>query len=247
MLNPWPGVAGGIQLGLLMTMRLPGISARLLSETRWRVIEAANGSDGLRRAQQQHPQVIPLDLFLPDRTGFEVMDWLRSNPVPCGTTIVINSANHPEQYARRRLAAVDNLSALERVWSIKSFREFVIGLTSFVKQQEIAGLFTATSAELLGGTSVTETHISTITDSIILLRYVEVFGEMRRGITVLKMRGSMHDKDSREFTIDGKGLHIGRPFRGISGILSGHFVHATSDEAQRISEMFRDDAQSGRS
>ncbi len=83
-------------------------------------------------------------------------------------------------------------------------------MTSFIKHQEIAGLFTATTPTLTGGASVTETHISTLTDSIILLRYVEMNGEMRRGITVLKMRGSMHDKDIREFTIDQQGLHIGK-------------------------------------
>jgi signal transduction histidine kinase len=41
-----------------------------------------------------------------------------------------------------------------------------------------------------GRPSITESHISTLTDSIILLRYVETFGEMKRGLTVLKMRGS---------------------------------------------------------
>jgi circadian clock protein KaiC len=137
--------------------------------------------------------------------------------------------------------AVDSLSALERVASIKSFREFVIGLTSYIKYRELAGLFTATTANLLGGTSVTETHISTITDSIILLRYVEMYGEMRRGITVLKMRGSMHDKDIREFTIDNRGMHIGRPFRGVSGILSGRFQHVAPSEIERMEGLFKDD------
>jgi circadian clock protein KaiC len=74
----------------------------------------------------------------------------------------------------------------------------------------------------MGGTSITEAHISTITDSIILLRYVELFGAMRRSLTVLKMRGSRHDKDIREFTIDDRGMHIGKPFRDVSGIISGH-------------------------
>ncbi len=145
---------------------------------------------------------------------------------------------------RPNRVAVDSLSALERVASLKSFREFVIGLTSFIKHQEIVGLFTATSDRLLGGESVTETHISTITDSIILLRYVEMFGEMRRGLTVLKMRGSMHDKEIREFTINGTGMHIGAPFRGVTGILSGHFVHASPDELRRIDGLFKDEAAS---
>ena len=134
--------------------------------------------------------------------------------------------------------AVDSLSALERVSTVKGFREFVIGLTSFIKHQEIVGLFSSTTPTLLGGTSITEAHISTITDSIILLRYVEILGEMRRGITVIKMRGSMHDKDIREYTIDGKGMHIGAQFRNVAGILAGHPVQVSQHDIERLGGMF---------
>jgi circadian clock protein KaiC len=142
-----------------------------------------------------------------------------------------------QEYKPNRVA-VDSLSALERISTIKGFREFVIGLTSFIKHQEIAGLFTSTTPTLMGGTSVTETHISTITDSIILLRYVEMYGEMRRGLTVLKMRGSMHDKDICEFTIDSDGMHIGKPFRNVVGILAGNPTHLDISE-DRLEAMFK--------
>jgi circadian clock protein KaiC len=141
---------------------------------------------------------------------------------------------------RPQRVAVDSLSALERVSGPKGYREFVIGLTSFIKQHEIAGLFTATTPNLLGGESVTEAHISTITDLIILLRYVEMYGEMRRGLTVLKMRGSQHDKDIREFSIDASGMHIGRPFREVTGILAGTPRHASRGELDVIHGLFKD-------
>lgn len=137
--------------------------------------------------------------------------------------------------------AIDSLSALERVSTSKGFREFVIGLTSYIKHQEIAGLFTSTTTTLMGGSSITDAHISTITDSIILLRYVEMYGEMKRGLTVLKMRGSMHNKDIREFTIDDKGMHISKPFRSVHGILSGNPHHIAPDEIERISNLFKED------
>lgn len=135
--------------------------------------------------------------------------------------------------------AVDSLSALERVSTPKSFREFIISLTSYIKDHEIAGLFTATTPTLLGGASVTEGHISTITDSIILLRYVELYGQMRRGLTVLKMRGSEHEKEIREFTIDNRGLHIGKPFRNVTGILAGNPRQATPGELERMDQLFQ--------
>jgi circadian clock protein KaiC len=145
-----------------------------------------------------------------------------------------------EEFKPNRIA-VDSLSALERISTVKGFREFVIGLTSFIKHHEVAGLFTATTASLMGGTSITETHISTITDSIILLRYVEMYGEMQRGITVLKMRGSMHDKDIRRFTIDGEGMHIGEPFKNVTGILTGQPIYTTPSEIDRIEDMFAEE------
>lgn len=138
--------------------------------------------------------------------------------------------------------AIDSMSAFERVSTPKSFREFVIALTSTIKHLEITGLFTNTTSMLTGGESITETHISTITDTIILLRYVELHGEMRRGLTVLKMRGTFHDKGIREYVIDNQGLHVQSPFKGVHGILTGTPIYTFNDERARLSGMFEDSA-----
>ncbi len=106
----------------------------------------------------------------------------------------------------------------------------------------MTGLYTATAPTLLGGNSVTESHISTSTDTIILLRYVEVYGEVRRGLAVIKMRGSGHDKQIREFTIDDRGMHIGRSFRNVTGILSGNPMYVDQDEVNRLSELFQEES-----
>jgi circadian clock protein KaiC len=135
--------------------------------------------------------------------------------------------------------AIDSMSAFERVSTPKSFREFVIALTSTIKHLEITGLFTNTTSMLAGGSeSITETHISTITDTIILLRYVELQGQMRRGLTVLKMRGTAHDKNIREYVIDHTGMHVLAPFRGVHGILSGAPTYTFDEERSRLGGMF---------
>jgi circadian clock protein KaiC len=134
--------------------------------------------------------------------------------------------------------AVDSMSAYERAGSKKSFREFVVGLTSHIKHLEITGLFTNTTAMLMGGDSITETHISTITDTIILLRYVELHGEMRRGLAILKMRGTQHEKQIREYVIDSQGMHIKHPFRGIHGILTGTPTYMFTRERDNLADMF---------
>ncbi len=152
---------------------------------------------------------------------------------------LVNMKKVIDEFRPTRIA-VDSLSALERGATPKSFREFVIGLTSYIKQVETVGVFTSVTPSLMGGTSITEAHISTVTDSIVLLRYVELFGEISRGIAVLKMRGSLHEKDIREYSIDQTGMHVGKPFRNITGILTGNPQYHQTPESTRFKEMFDD-------
>lgn len=107
---------------------------------------------------------------------------------------------------------IDSLSALGRLASEKTFRDFVIGLTSFVKRAQITTALTAESSLVQGVATMTERHLSTLTDSIIQLRHVEVGCSMRRGVVIIKMRGSSHDTHIREFTIDGTGMQVGEAF-----------------------------------
>ena len=137
--------------------------------------------------------------------------------------------------------ALDSVSALERITSEKEFREFLLSFNSMLKEQGITPLFTANTDTLTGSVSVTQSDISTNTDMIILLRYVEVYGEIRRGLAVLKMRGSMHNKEIREFTIDDQGMHIERPFRNVSGILAGNPTSSSQSEFERLSELLEDE------
>lgn len=123
-----------------------------------------------------------------------------------------------EAFGPERIA-VDSLTALERSSTLKSFQEFVVAITGYVKHRQAAGVFTNTTAMLLGGQTATETHLSTTTDAILLLRYIESGGTIKRGMLVLKMRGSNHDKAVREYWIDDDGVHLGEHMPDATGLL----------------------------
>jgi len=64
--------------------------------------------------------------------------------------------------------------------------------------------------------------IAFLTDAIVMQRYVEIDGELRRALSVVKVRGSQHSKEVREYVIEGEGvLAIGKPLKGYSGLLTG--------------------------
>jgi circadian clock protein KaiC len=135
--------------------------------------------------------------------------------------------------------AIDSLSALARGVSNNAFRQFVIGVTGYAKQEEITGFFTNTTDQFMGSNSITDSHISTITDTIIMLQYVEIRGEMSRAINVFKMRGSWHDTGIREYTISANGPEIKDSFRNYEGIISGSPSRVSVDEKSELSRIVR--------
>ncbi|MEM7030681.1 MAG: ATPase domain-containing protein [Chloroflexota bacterium] len=60
-----------------------------------------------------------------------------------------------------------------------------------------------------------------VVDSVFLMRYVEVDSAISRALTILKMRGSQHDKSIRPYEIKQGGLKLLQPFKDIEGILTG--------------------------
>ncbi|HAA29526.1 MAG TPA: circadian clock protein KaiC [Cyanobacteria bacterium UBA11371] len=135
--------------------------------------------------------------------------------------------------------AIDSLSALARGVSNNAFRQFVIGVTGFAKQEEITGFFTNTTDQFMGSHSITDSHISTITDTILMLQYVEIRGEMSRAINVFKMRGSWHDKGIREYTISERGAEIKDSFRNYERIISGSPSRIMVDEKTQLSRIVK--------
>ena len=71
---------------------------------RYEVAEAASGRDGLRSADA-HPDVIFLDVVMPDLTGFEVLEHLKSNPATREIPVIVYSALVLGSNDRERLAA----------------------------------------------------------------------------------------------------------------------------------------------
>jgi len=125
-----------------------------------------------------------------------------------------------EEFAPSRVA-VDSLTALERSAGPDAFRDFVVALINYVKEREIVAVFTNTSPLALSEDSVTASHISTMTDVILLLRYVEAQGRARRGLMVLKMRGSRHDTDVRELVLSSEGSRLADSLGNVRGFLPG--------------------------
>lgn len=109
-----------------------------------------------------------------------------------------------------------------------SMSEYVSILSRYFSSRNIISLFTNETSELMGSSSITGNGTSVVMDSIILLRYVEIQSEMKKSISVLKMRGSNHDKEIRELVVNKNGIEVKLPFTEYSGLMSGNPVKSPS-------------------
>jgi circadian clock protein KaiC len=116
---------------------------------------------------------------------------------------------------------IDSISALENRTEQQAFRDFVVGFSAEMKARGIATMMITTPPELMGASSPSGVDVSTLTDGIILLRYVEIDGDLRRAIMVLKLRGTGHARELCEYDIGNGGMRILGPLRGQQGLLGG--------------------------
>ena len=118
--------------------------------------------------------------------------------------------------------ALDSISDINRIYNERKFHILVTGLSTFLKMSDATSVLTNTTAQLLEVKEITETHLSTAADNIIILKYVELEGRMHRVISVLKQRGSKHEKDLMEFeVIPSAGIEVIGPFRDVENLMNG--------------------------
>ena len=125
-----------------------------------------------------------------------------------------------EMSARR--VVIDGLKDIEIATPNKvRFKDYTYSLANFFRAQGITALLTNEIPQLFGTMTLSEHGVSFISDNVILLRYVELASRITRAISVLKMRGSNHDKALREYRITSAGLEVLEPFEGVQGIITG--------------------------
>jgi circadian clock protein KaiC len=107
---------------------------------------------------------------------------------------------------------------------------FVRALGQELRARQVTALFTMEVPELIGSVvRAPATTLTPIADNLILLRYLEMGAEVRRLVSVLKVRDSGFDPRLRSFEVAPGAITIGAVFQGMEGLLSG-FPRAVPDE-----------------
>ncbi len=120
-----------------------------------------------------------------------------------------------------RVVMIDSTSGYRVSMQGEELVPHLHALCKYLKNMGVTGLLVYEVPEITGEFRVTRADVSYIADNIVFLRYVEIGGELRRVVGVLKKRTSDFEKVLRELRITGDGLVVGEPLAGFRGILSG--------------------------
>lgn len=94
-------------------------------------------------------------------------------------------------------------------------------LLSYLSERGVASVLTMAQFGLLGPQMRTAIDVSYLADSVILLRYFEVEGRLRKALSILKKRSGPHETTIRDLQLDQRGVHVGPPLTNLHGVIGG--------------------------
>ena len=133
------------------------------------------------------------------------------------------------------LVVIDSLSGYLNAMPEERFlSSHLHELLTYLSHRNVVTILTLAQHGILGSQLSSPLDISYLADTVLLLRYFEAFGAVRRAISVVKKRTGTHEVLVRELGINDDGLHIGAPLADFEGVLTGNprFTGDRSDLSQ---------------
>jgi len=122
---------------------------------------------------------------------------------------------------RVQTVVIDSLNGYQNAMPEEQFLILHIHeLLQYLNRQGAATFLTVAQHGLVGDMK-SPVDVTYLADTVILLRYFEAIGEVRRAISVLKKRTGRHETTIREFNISSKGVTLGPPIEKFHGVLRG--------------------------
>jgi circadian clock protein KaiC len=230
-------VGGGIDRGTATLLMGPSGSGKSTFALRYATSAADRGERVAifafdERVQTIRTRVQGLDLGLLRHLESGMVSVRQIDPAEMGPgefIQVVREAVH----AGARMVVVDSVNGYlnampeERVLAVQLHE-----MLSYLSQLGVSTFLVLSQLGLMGQSMTSPVDVSYLADNVILFRYFEAAGEVRKAVSVLKKRTGPHEHAIREYTIGAPGgVHIGPPLKDFVGVLTGvpRFVGAASD------------------
>jgi len=138
-----------------------------------------------------------------------------------------------------RVVIIDPISNLVNSGTPTEVRGMLLRLVDFLKAHQITALFTCLTSTDSQSLEETDVGISSVMDTWLLLRDIELGGERNRGLYILKSRGMAHSNQIREFLLTDEGIDIRDVYVGPQGVLTGS-MRLAQEAREKADKLVRD-------
>jgi circadian clock protein KaiC len=171
------------------------------------------------------------------------LHFMATRPVTYGLEMHLAVMHKQIEQVKPQNVIIDPVSPFLTIGSREEVRAMLTRLIDYLKRHQITALCT----NLVSGGETLEAiegSVSSIMDTWLLLRDIEVGGERNRGLYVLKSRGMPHSNQVREFLLTDHGIELLDVYQGPEGVLTGSArvwseAQETAEQAQRHQETER--------
>ncbi|MEI8376398.1 MAG: circadian clock protein KaiC [Planctomycetota bacterium] len=162
--------------------------------------------------------------------GMDLEPWIKqgllhfhaSRPTLTGLEMHLTTVHKWISEVQPRTVVVDPISNFTAAGTTTEVKAMLTRLIDFLKSKLITTVFTNLMDIGIGGSTVpTDIGVSSMMDTWLLLRDIELSGERNRSLYVLKSRGMAHSNQLREFLMTDRGIELVDVYRGFEGVLTG--------------------------
>lgn len=122
---------------------------------------------------------------------------------------------------KAEIVAIDSISSFENCFLSQDFKKDLYLICKNLQNSGITVFLVNEKESIAEDFSITSKGFSSMADNIIILNYIEIEGEIRKTIGVLKKRVSDFEKTIRQFEVTKDGIKVSKPLKNLKGILTG--------------------------
>jgi circadian clock protein KaiC len=121
-----------------------------------------------------------------------------------------------------QLVVIDSLNGLLNAMPGEAYLAIQMHeLLMFLSQRRVVTLLVLSQAGILGSSMSSPVDLSYLADNMLLLRYFEASGKVRKAISAVKNRSTQHEDTIREIRLSAGAIEIGEPLDQFQGIMTG--------------------------
>ncbi len=222
-------MGGGIPEGASILIAGPSGTGKSVLATQFIAEGVRQGEPGIVAMFEERPdeyaqraKSFGFDLETPQKEGLLEVLYLRPLDLSVDETLFEVLEAVKRMGAKR--VVIDSLAGFEMALAPafrQDFRESLYRMIGALTRVGVTVLSTVEVQETFTDLVFSPHAISFLTDAIIRLRYVEIDGQLRRILVIVKMRGGNHSKDICEYEITSEGIMLGARLEGYEGLVTG--------------------------